>query len=65
MIDKIDLPDVTFAGEHDPEAWRTVDDEDPDDEELEVTPPGVVMMLGFDPKDMDEDEDAVPSTQDT
>jgi len=34
--------------------WRSelIDDEDPDDEELETTPADVVAILGFDPKDM-------------
>lgn len=36
--DEQDLPD-------------TEDEEEDDDEELEVTPPDVVAMLGFDPKD--------------
>ena len=32
--------------------WREVpDDPDPDDEELPETPPELVMILGFDPKD--------------
>ena len=42
-------------------------EEDPDDELLAVTPPEVIMMLGFDPLDDDEDGDdqpgeTVPST---
>lgn len=61
-IETIDLPDVSFQGE-DPEAWRNLDEEDPDDEELDETPEDVVMMLGFDPKNMDEDD--VSSEQDT
>lgn len=36
--------------------WRKApdadDDDDPDDEELEVTPPDVVAILGFDPKEL-------------
>ena len=32
------------------------DDVDPDDEELDVTPPDVVAVLGFDPKELDEIE---------
>ena len=36
-----------------PPVTADFDDPDPDDEELDVTPPGVVMMLGFDPKDVD------------
>lgn len=35
--------------------WRKeniADEEDPDDEELEVTPSYVVFILGFDPKDL-------------
>ena len=37
--------------------WREVldpNDEDPDDEQLAVTPPDVVAALGFDPLDEDE-----------
>ncbi len=63
MIGKIDLPDVHFEGHNDPEAWRNVDEEDPDDEELDETPADVIMMLGFDPKHMDDDEDDVPSPE--
>ena len=42
-------------------------EEDPDDEELAETPPEVVMILGWDPLDDDEDGDdqpgeTVPST---
>jgi hypothetical protein len=37
--------------------WRdneyTDEEIDPDDEELEQTPPDVVEALGFDPKEMD------------
>ncbi|MDR2018754.1 MAG: hypothetical protein LBQ00_07810 [Syntrophobacterales bacterium] len=40
---------------------REVDDPDPDDEEMEVTPPDVIAVLGFDPKDLkyldDEDDE--------
>ncbi|MDQ2765249.1 MAG: hypothetical protein M3Y22_17770, partial [Pseudomonadota bacterium] len=42
-------------------AWMLVlhaapEDIDPDDEELPETPPDVIMMLGFDPKDEPEPE---------
>jgi hypothetical protein len=30
------------------------DDPDPDDEEMEVSPPSVVAMLGFDPKELND-----------
>jgi hypothetical protein len=37
--------------------WRQGEDEpDPDDEELAETPPDVIAMLGFDPKEIDEEE---------
>lgn len=37
--------------------WRqeTIDDVDPDDEELDVTPADVVAVLGFDPKEFSEE----------
>lgn len=38
--------------------WRKTaheTDQDPDDEELEETPPDVKAQLGFDPKDESED----------
>ena len=40
--------------------WRSQEDEeddDPDDEELEETPPDVVAVLGFDPLEVDTDEE--------
>ncbi len=40
--------------EKDPPVVEIEDDTDPDDEELEVTPPDVVMLLGFDPKEFSE-----------
>ena len=57
----IDLPDAHFEGSTG-EEWKDFDEVDPDDEELDETPADVVMMLGFDPKDADEDD--VPSEQD-
>ena len=58
MTNKIDLPDVTFQGSSGDDWRETLADEvDPDDEELDETPADVVMMLGFDPKDMDDDGD--------
>ncbi|TAL78510.1 MAG: hypothetical protein EPN76_05615 [Burkholderiaceae bacterium] len=48
----IDLPDVYFGSpSEEPADWRNFDDPDPDDEELEVTDPLVVAVLGFDPKE--------------
>lgn len=49
--------DVNFEGlPEDGPNWRDElseeDDTDPDDEEMEVTPPDVVAMLGFDPKEL-------------
>ncbi len=35
-----------------------MDDVDPDDEELEQSPPEVTAALGFDPKDIDNEDDA-------
>jgi hypothetical protein len=33
--------------------WRNeLDEPDPDDEELEETPADVILILGFDPKDL-------------
>ncbi len=60
-----DLPDVQFDGDDEPIDWRTLDDEDPDDEELEVTPEGVTMMLGFDPKTMDDEDESQPQPEQT
>lgn len=55
-----DDQDVHF-GEIDSELpdWRKVDevDDDPDDEELEETPDDVTAILGFDPLELDWDED--------
>jgi hypothetical protein len=60
----IDLPDVHFGDVTDEpnENWKDLDEADPDDEELEQTPQSVIDMLGFDPKEPDEDD--VSSTQD-
>lgn len=58
----IDLPDVTFQDNPGTD-WRDHDEPDPDDEELEETPEDVVMMLGFDPKDMDDEAEPEPPTQ--
>jgi len=47
--------DVHFGGIDEPlPDWRAVkipNDEDPDDEELDKTPPEVKAILGFDPKE--------------
>jgi hypothetical protein len=40
--------------------WSAMNDADPDDEELEESPPDVVMMLGFDPKTVDWDSVGEP-----
>lgn len=49
-----ELPDVHFGSpEAQPVDWRNAPDDDPDDEELEETPPFVVAVLGYDPKDID------------
>lgn len=37
--------------------WWEVEDPDPDDEEMDVTPEDVVGMLGFDPLELEEDTD--------
>jgi len=64
MTGKIDLPDVYFGSVDAPPAdWRAYEEEDPDDEELAETPESVVLMLGFDPLELDEDEDGVPSPE--
>jgi hypothetical protein len=49
------LPDIYFGQVGEPGVdWREVaDDFDPDDEELEETPADVVLLLGFDPKELD------------
>lgn len=50
------LPDVHF-GEADAtqgNGWESYDEPDADDAELGETPKDVVMMLGFDPKEIEE-----------
>lgn len=55
------LPNITFgdSGDAAPD-WRSdkalEDEVDPDDELLPETPPDVIDMLGFDPRDVDEDD---------
>ncbi len=51
---KVELPEVHFGtADAKPIDWRkTPPERDPDDEELEVTPPDVVRMLGFDPRNV-------------
>jgi len=52
------LPEAHWGNAEEPlPDWRGSIDEDPDDEEMENTPPDVIAMLGFDPKDMTEDSD--------
>lgn len=51
------LPMAYFGSTTTPLPAVTEDtEEDPDDEELAETPPEVVMILGFDPLDNDEEE---------
>lgn len=56
----MELPDVHFGSVDAPKAnWREYDEPDPDDEQLDETPSDVVMMLGFDPAEPDDEtEDA-------
>ena len=49
------LPKAYFGWVGNPDPGQPYDDHDPDDEELDVTPPDVVMMLGFDPLELSED----------
>jgi hypothetical protein len=52
----IAFPQATFIGADEPEDWRAIlADEPDDDEELDVTPPEVVAMLGFDPLEFSEE----------
>jgi hypothetical protein len=56
MSNEIKLPMAHFGAVGTPLPDPRIDpdgDFDPDDEELPESPPDVVMMLGFDPKDMD------------
>ncbi len=46
----IALPDVWFGALGRAVDWHADSERDPDDEELDPTPPLVVLMLGFDPK---------------
>lgn len=53
--------DVHFGSTEEREVkWREDEaldaEEDPDDEELDETPADVIAMLGFDPKDIDDEE---------
>ncbi|HEX7387690.1 MAG TPA: hypothetical protein VF285_10515 [Castellaniella sp.] len=49
-----ELPNVHFGWpEAQPVDWRNASDDDPDDEELKETPPFVIAVLGYDPKDID------------
>jgi hypothetical protein len=53
----IEMPDVHFGKVGGSGVdWRKIDDPDPDDEELEVTPANVIAMLGFDPKEFSEED---------
>lgn len=53
-----DLPDVYFGDKKaaDTKGWQDYDPGADDDEELEETPADVIEMLGFDPKDMEDEE---------
>jgi len=52
--------DVHF-GAFEPVDWRKVEPPpDPDDEELDETPEDVVRMLGFDPKELDDELNGSP-----
>jgi len=68
-VQAVDGVDVDIGFEQDPGTWRERDDPDEEatglsEEELEddpedaPTPSHVVMMLGFDPDDIDWDEEA-------
>jgi hypothetical protein len=56
MSDGYDLPSVHFGNaSSDKIDWReNMPDESPDDDELHETPPEVLMILGFDPKELDD-----------
>ncbi|MGO9135029.1 MAG: hypothetical protein ACLP8A_13430 [Methylovirgula sp.] len=58
-IKNIELPNVWFGDKEASELgkdWRNAEfDDRDDDEELEETPPDVIAMLGFDPRDYDND----------
>jgi CRISPR-associated protein Csb3 len=58
-LKKVNLPDVHFGYVGKPKVdWRTVQsDDNDDDEELEETPPDVIMMLGFDPNEFNDEDD--------
>lgn len=47
------LPEAFFGEVVDTSNWREAPDTDVDDDELEVTPPDVIGILGFDPKEFD------------
>lgn len=53
MSDAYGDSDVVFGRESLPDWREENEDEDSDDEELDETPPDVVAMLGFDPKEED------------
>lgn len=51
------LPDVSFGLGPSKIDWRAIaDDFDPDDEELETTPQDIIDLLGFDPKELEQEE---------
>lgn len=51
------FPDVHFGRSSDSLDWREYADEiDPDDEELTKSPPDLIAMLGFDPKELEGDD---------
>jgi hypothetical protein len=51
------LPDLHFGrADSKPLDWRKYRDDSPDDdEELDETPPSVVALLGFDPRDLEQE----------
>ena len=56
------LPMVHFGvvdENEEPEGWKEFVDFDPDDEEMDVTPPDVIEMLGFDPKEFSQEDGAI------
>lgn len=47
----MNLPNAYFMGKKSDEK---IEEEDPDDDTMEETPEDVIMMLGFDPKEIKE-----------
>lgn len=61
MLESV-LPDVHFGtAEAKPLDWRQYKEDSADDDEpLAQTPTSVVAILGFDPKELDDDGDVKP-----